>query len=119
MDKLEQASEGSVNEDHFANNQKCARNAKRTIKTSDMVLLHIKLFAIAILDAHIDCEFPLTLLSTASYAFFGCFSFHSLRISCIHNCRLSFYSHLTSSSVLTGRLHHAISTCQLPMMSYF
>ena len=60
MDKLEQASEGSVNEDHFANNQKCARNAKRTIKTSDMVLLLIKLFAIAILDAHIDCEFPLT-----------------------------------------------------------
>ena len=64
--------DGSVNEGHFANiqwgsllqinNQKCARNVKRTIKTSDMALLLIELvasFAIAVLDALIDCEFPL------------------------------------------------------------
>ena len=41
-------------------NQKRARNVKRTIKTSDMVLFFIKLvdsFAIAILNALIDCEF--------------------------------------------------------------
>ena len=52
MDKLEQAREGGVNQDHFANNQsgslvqianhKCARNVKSTIKTSDMVLLLIE-----------------------------------------------------------------------------
>ena len=60
MDKLEQASKGSVNEDHFANNQKCARNMKRIIKTPDMVMLLIKLFASAIFDALIDCEFPMT-----------------------------------------------------------
>ena len=73
MDKLEQAHEGSTNEGHFANNQlgslwqitneKCARNVKRTIKTSDMALLLIELvesFAIAILDVLIDCKFPLT-----------------------------------------------------------
>ena len=44
----------------FANN-KCARNVKRTMKTSDMPLLLTELvesFAIAILDALIDCEFP-------------------------------------------------------------
>ena len=43
-------------------NQKRARNVKRTIKTSDTALLFIKLvesFANAILDALIDCEFPL------------------------------------------------------------
>ena len=64
--------DGSANEDHFANiqwgsllqiyNQKCARNVKRSIKTSDMALLLIELvasFAIAILDALNDCEFPL------------------------------------------------------------
>ena len=49
----------------FANNtnQKCARNLKRTIKTSDMALLIRELvysFAIAILNVLIDCEFPLT-----------------------------------------------------------
>jgi len=58
VDKLEHAREGSANEDHFANNQwgsvlqitdqKCARNVKRTIKTSDMALLLIESFAIAI-----------------------------------------------------------------------
>ena len=40
-------------------NQKRARNVKR-IKTSDMVLFFIKLvdsFAIAVLNALIDCEF--------------------------------------------------------------
>ena len=44
-------------------NQKGARNVKRTIRTLDMALLLIELiesFAIAILDALIDCEFPLT-----------------------------------------------------------
>ena len=41
----------------FANN-KCARNVKKTIKTSDMALLLTESFAIAILDALIDCEFP-------------------------------------------------------------
>ena len=65
---LEQAH--SANEDHFAMgitfviaNQKRTRNVKRTIKTSDMVLLFIKLvesFAIAILNTLIDCKFPLT-----------------------------------------------------------
>ena len=42
-------------------NTKCARNVKRTIKTSDMTLLLTELvgsFAIAILDALVDCEFP-------------------------------------------------------------
>ena len=80
---LEQAR--SANEDHFAMgitfaiaNQKCARNVKRTIETSDMPLLFIKLvesFVIAILDMLIDCEFLLThCLSTMNYTFFGCFS---------------------------------------------
>ena len=43
---LEQAREGGLNEDHFANNQKCARN----VKTKNMPLLPIGLvesFAIA------------------------------------------------------------------------
>jgi len=62
-----QAREGSANEDHFAimeitfANNKCARNVKRTIKTSDMALLlteSVESFAIAILDALVDCEFP-------------------------------------------------------------
>ena len=61
---LEQAREGSANKDHFAiANQKCARNVKRTIKTSDTALLFIKLvesFTIAILNVLIDCKFPLT-----------------------------------------------------------
>ena len=45
--------DGSVNEGHFANiqwgsllqinNQKCARNVKRTIKTSDMALILVEL----------------------------------------------------------------------------
>ena len=59
---LEQAR--SANKDHFAiANQKRARNVKRTIKTSDMALLLVKLvesFAIAIFDTLTDCEFPLT-----------------------------------------------------------
>ena len=59
VDELEQACEGSTNEDHFANNQKCARNVKRTIKT-DMALFLVESFAIAILDTLIDCEFPST-----------------------------------------------------------
>ena len=52
MDKLEQAHKGGANQDHFANNQsgslvqitneKCARNVKSTIKTSDMALLLIE-----------------------------------------------------------------------------
>ena len=72
--KLEQAHEGSANEDHFTNNQwgsllqitnqTCARNMKRAIKTSDMALLLMELLveslAIAILDTLIDCEFQLT-----------------------------------------------------------
>ena len=44
-------------------NQKHARNVKRTIKTSDTVLLCIKLvesFTIATLNALIDCEFLFT-----------------------------------------------------------
>ena len=42
-------------------NQKCARNVKRTIKTSDnSTAFLVESFAIAILDALIDCEFPLT-----------------------------------------------------------
>ena len=44
----------------FANN-KCARNVEKTIKTSDIELPLKELvesFAIAILDALIDCEFP-------------------------------------------------------------
>ena len=51
MDKLEQAREGSANEDHFANNQwgsllqitnqKCARNVKRTIKTMALLLIEL------------------------------------------------------------------------------
>ena len=73
MDKLEQAREGSANEEHFANNQwgtvlritnqKCTRNVEKTIKTLDMALLLIKLvesFTIAIFNALIDCKFPLT-----------------------------------------------------------
>ena len=44
----------------FVNNQ-CARNVKRTIKTSD-VTLHltesVESFAVAILDALVNCEFP-------------------------------------------------------------
>ena len=45
-------------------NQKCARNVKRTIKTSDMALLIIELVeSFAILDALIECEFPLTYCS--------------------------------------------------------
>ena len=54
----------SVNEDHFTMgitfaiaNQKCARNVKRTMKTSDMALLFIASFAITILDVLIECEF--------------------------------------------------------------
>ena len=50
VDKLEQAREGSANEDHFAMgitfaiaNQEPARNVKRTIKTSDTALLFIKI----------------------------------------------------------------------------
>ena len=75
--------DGSVNEDHFANiqwgsllqinNQKYARNVKRSIKTSDMVLLLIELvasFAIAILDALNDCEFPLP-TRNSNYASFS------------------------------------------------
>ena len=72
--KLEQAHEGSANEDHFANNQwgsllqktnqTSTRNVKRAIKTSDMALLLMELLveslAIAILDTLIDCEFQLT-----------------------------------------------------------
>jgi len=43
-----------------------------------------------------------SLLSTTSYAFFGCFSFHFLKIiCCIHDCHSSC---LASSSVLTGQL---------------
>ena len=58
---IEQAREGSANEDDFASNrwglllqitnQKCTRNVKMTIKASDMALLLIELvesFAIAI-----------------------------------------------------------------------
>ena len=67
MDKLKQASEGRVTKDHFANSQKCARNVKRTIKTPDIALLLIELFAISILKALIDCEthcsLPRTMLS--------------------------------------------------------
>ena len=67
---FEQAREGSVDEDHFTNNQggsllqianqKYARNVKRTVKTSDTSLLFIKLFTISIFDVLIDCEFPMT-----------------------------------------------------------
>ena len=46
---LEQTYQGSANEYHFANNnEKCARNVKRTISTSNMALLPIESFAIAI-----------------------------------------------------------------------
>ena len=69
---LEQACEGSANEDHLAMgiifaiaNQKRARNVKRPCdnKTLDTALLFVKLvksFTIAILKSLIDCEFPLT-----------------------------------------------------------
>ena len=40
--QIEQAREGSVNEDHMQINQKCGRDMKRTIKTSDMALLLIE-----------------------------------------------------------------------------
>ena len=42
-------------------NQKCGRNVKKTIKTSDMALLlieSIESFTIGIVNALIDCEFP-------------------------------------------------------------
>ena len=56
---IEQAREGSANDDDFASNRwgsllqitKCTRNVKKTIKASDMALLLIELvesFAIAI-----------------------------------------------------------------------
>ena len=42
VDKLEQARQGSVNEDPFANNnQKCTRNVKRTMKTQVYVALRL------------------------------------------------------------------------------
>ena len=91
MDKLEQASKGSANENHFANNQKCARNSKRTVKTPDMVMLLIKLFAIAIFDALIDCEFPMThcSLSQATLSLVASPSIF-LKNMLIHNCHSSF-----------------------------
>ena len=76
-------------------NQKCARNVKRTIKTSGVALF---LVPFATLDALIDCEFPLT----HELHFFDCFSF---RIICVHDCHLSFYSRLRCNPVLTGQLH--------------
>ena len=42
-------------------NIKCTRNAKKTIKTSDIALLlteSVESFAITILNALINCEFP-------------------------------------------------------------
>ena len=61
VDKLEQAREGSANEDHLQiTNQKCARDVKRTIKTSYMALLIYLPSSFAIFDVLIDCEFPLT-----------------------------------------------------------
>ena len=73
VDKLEQAREGSANEDHLQiTNQKCARDVKRTIETSDMALLfhspssfRHSPSSFAIFDALIDCEFALTKVHTA------------------------------------------------------
>ena len=42
-------------------NQKCGRNVKMTIKTSDMALLlieSIESFTISVVNALTDCEFP-------------------------------------------------------------
>ena len=36
--QVEQAREGRANEDHLQIDQKCGRDMKRTIKTSDMAL---------------------------------------------------------------------------------
>ena len=79
----------------FVNN-KCARNVKRTIKTSDMALHlteSVESFAIAILDTLIDCEFPRL---TALYNELHFLSL--LLLPCVHDCHLSFYSHLAGSS---------------------
>ena len=77
LDQSMQACKGSANEDHFAMgitfaiaNLKCARDVKRTIKTSDTALLFIKSFTITILDTLINCEF----LLTHSTMNFDCFS---------------------------------------------
>ena len=60
VDKLEQACEGSANEDHLQiTNQKYTRDVKRTIKTSDMALLFHSPSPFAIFDVLINCEFPL------------------------------------------------------------
>ena len=84
---------------------KCARNVKRTIKTSDVALLlteSVESFAIAILNALIDCEFlRLTVL-------YNELCFLCLLLACVHDSHSSFYSRLTSSILINHRsqLHY-------------
>ena len=71
-------------------NQKCARNLKRTIKTSDMALLLVELvesFAIR----HPRHTYRLR-LSVASLLFTSHSCHVHLTLTCVHNCCLSFYS---------------------------
>ena len=116
----------SANEDHFATgitfataNQKRARNVKRTIKTSDTLLLCIKLvesFAIATLNALIDCEFLFThcsLLRT-TLSLVASPSLKNLRTTAIHHF-------IARKSVLTirrsFRLHSLNDLCSDPIMA--
>ena len=70
----------------FVNN-KCARNVKRTIKTSDMALHlteSVESFAIAILDVLVDCEFPRLAALYNELRFFDSFSFHVYTTAICH-----------------------------------
>ena len=99
----------SSNKNHFVNNQwgsllrltnqKCARNVKRTTKTSDMALLLVESFAIR----HPRCASVDSLLSTSH-------PWHlELTLTCVHDCHSSFYSRLRTEApcklVLTSQLH--------------
>ena len=70
--------EGSANEDHFVNNQ--WESLLQTANQKCVRIELVELFAITILDALIDCEFPLTQCSLPTACHGGCLAQRELEV---------------------------------------